>query len=314
MKRLMSLLLVLAFVLPGAAALADLEDWEYHVTDDYTIRYPDYIEIYGVPEEEIGWNMEVFADPESTELRGVPVQINILYAGADDWTEWLETGAFPDEMGNMEEMERVTVDEPPVDLNTGLDTTYALFRSADGKRMTEAFIFDPDEGDLDYVVLCRYMADDEGWDSNVLHWMLETLTFAGAAPAQPGEKGSFLLYDGYWEYDGFHEVVADLDADETAQERYFIFVKSDVTDFSVEKLTWNDETFGITKAETLWKAKELTTKDVISIYDWAPEFFPNVRISAVNADGIEEVWYVSVSGENGDLILLSQEEVDYDPE
>ena len=51
MKRFVCMLLILA-LLPCAAALADLEDWEYYVDPDFSIRYPDYLEVYGVPEEE----------------------------------------------------------------------------------------------------------------------------------------------------------------------------------------------------------------------------------------------------------------------
>ena len=46
MKRLVCLLLTLA-LLPCAAALADLDEWEYYYGDGYTIRYPDYMDAYG---------------------------------------------------------------------------------------------------------------------------------------------------------------------------------------------------------------------------------------------------------------------------
>lgn len=317
MKKLCCLLLTLAMLASCAAALADPEDWEYHVTEAYTIRYPDYIRIYGVPEEETGWNMEVYEDPEDRVTTGVPVMMIILTAGADDWTGWLETGAFPDERGETEPMQRVPADEPPADISTGLETRYALFRSNDGTRMTEAFIFDPEEGDEDYVVLCRFPAEDGGWYSDVQHWMLETLTFAGVEPGAPalsGARGSFYVTADNWEYDGYHEVIADVDVDKDAFSRYFIFVTSDVTDFKAEKLTWNDSTFSVSKAQTLYTAKKLTPQNVISLWDWMPEIFPNVRFRAVNADGIEEIWYITTNEENGSMILLSEEEMAYTPD
>ena len=319
MRKRGILLLILAILLPCAAALADPEEWEYHVTDEYTIRYPDYIRIYGVPEEETGWNMEVFEDPEDRETTGVPVMTIILRAGADDWTEWLETGAFPDEQGHTEPMRRMAADEPPVDLHTGLETRYALFISDDGTRMTEAFVFDPEEGDTDYVVLCRFPANDGGWYSDVQHWMIETITFTGAepepgAPALSGARGSFYVTADNWEYDGTHEVIRDVTVEKDALSRYFIFVTSEVKNFRAEKLTWDDRTFKISKVRTLYSAKELNPRNVIAVWDWIPEIFPNVRIQAVNANGDREVWYISASGEDGSMILLSEEETVYNPE
>ena len=181
MKRLLCLLLALAVLLPGSAAVADPEEWEYQTNGDYTIRYPSYIQIYSVLEEDYGWNMDVLEDPEGTDSTGSTVGIIILFAGADDWTGWMETGAFPDERGSAETMRRVAVDEIPVNIDAGMDMSYALFLSEDGERMVEAFIFDPEEGDTDYVVTCRYPAYDDGEYSDVFHWMIETLTFANAS-------------------------------------------------------------------------------------------------------------------------------------
>ena len=317
MKRLACLLLALAVLLPCAGAAADPEEWDYHTTADYTIRYPGYIDIYGVPEEETGWNMEVLEDPEGTSSTGSTVGIFIVYAGEDDWTYWLKRGSFPDERGHMEKMRRETVDEPPVDPDTGMETSYALFRSLDGARAAEAFIFDAEGEGLDYVVVCRYPADDGGEYSDVLHWMMETLTFtntsgpsSGTSGAPSGIRGSFLVTD-VWEYDGYHTVIKDVVVDKTSAGMYWIYVNSDVTKFKVEKLTWNDRTFKVKKARQLYSRKTLTTRDVIAIHDWLPEILPTVRIRAVNADGEEEVWYISTNEEDGSIILLSEEDVAY---
>ena len=161
MKRFVCLLLALAILLPGAAALADPEEWEYQSNGDYTIRYPDYMNIYSVLKEEYGWDMDVLES--AAETGEEEFSVVILYAGMDDWLSWLETGSFPDIQGNMEKMGRVEVDEPPVDIRTGMETTFAQYMSADGKRMREVWIFDADEGDLDRVVICRWAADADGF-------------------------------------------------------------------------------------------------------------------------------------------------------
>ena len=54
MKRFVCLLLALV-LLPLTAAWADLDDWESTGDDGFSIRYPDYMAVYGVPEEETGW-------------------------------------------------------------------------------------------------------------------------------------------------------------------------------------------------------------------------------------------------------------------
>ena len=117
-----------------------------------------------------------------------------------------------------------------------------------------------------------------------------------------------------WEYDGTHEVIKDVTVEKDALSRYFIFVTSEVTNFKAEKLTWNDRTFKVSKAKTLYTAKKLNPQNVIAFWDWIPDIFPSVRIQAVNAAGEKEVWYISASGEDGSMILLSEEEAVYDPD
>ena len=313
MKRFVCLLLALAILLPGAAALADPEEWEYQSNGDYTIRYPDYMNIYSVLKEEYGWDMDVLES--AAETGEEEFSVVILYAGMDDWLSWLETGSFPDIRGNMEKMGRVEVDEPPVDIRTGMETTFAQYMSADGKRMREVWIFDADEGDLDRVVICRWAADADGFYEDIVHWMMETLTFDGdpgpsGGPARSGARGSFSVV-GVWNYDGVHKVIKDVVVDRKSAGMYWIYVTSDVTKFKVEKLTWNDRTFKVKNAKQLYANKKLTTTEVIAIHDWLPEMLPNIRIRAVNSDGIEEIWYVSTNEENGEIILLSEAEMSY---
>lgn len=314
MKRLACLLLALALLLPAAAS-ADPEDWVVLSNGAFTLRFPDSMELYSVLEEDFGWNMDVLLDLEGTESTEATVALMVIYAGEDDWKYWMKTGAFPDDTGSSETMKRVTADEPPVDLDTGLDMSYALFRSGDEKRMLEAFIFQSEAGGTDYAVVCRYPANDGGKYSGVFHAILETLAFenvpepsSSAAPS--GTRGSFSVKS-RWEYDGYHAVVKDVIVDRTSTNMYWIYAEAPVTNFRVEKLTWNDSTFRVKKAKQLYSKKKLGTQDVISVFDWLPEILPTVRIRAVNADGLEEVWYVSTNEENGDIILLSEEEMAY---
>ena len=191
MKKLTCLLLVL-MLLPVGFALADLEDWVLYRGDGFTIRYPDYMDVYGVPEEETGWNMDVLEDPSGRDDNGNgPIMLYVLLAGEEDWQVWQASGGFPDIYGEYIPMERLVVDEPPVldeppevTMETVMDMSYALYRSTDGAWQLEAFIFDhPSE--QDYVVLCRFPADDGGGYSDVLHWMIATMEFDGFA--QSGE-------------------------------------------------------------------------------------------------------------------------------
>ena len=315
MKRMMCLLLALAVLLPVSAAVADPEEWEYQTNGEYTIRYPSYIQIYSVLEEDYGWNMDVLEDPEGTDSTGSMVGIILLFDSMYDWKDWLKDGSFPDERGNRETMERQTVDEPPVDLSMPFDQTYALYKSADGTRMLEVFILEREEAETDYVVMCRYPANDDGEYSDVLHWMLETLTIENGGGSSGGSKitgtrGSFRV-SGQWDNDGKNKVVKDVIVNKKADNMYWLYATADVTKFRIERLTWNDRTFKVTKAKKLYSRKKLKEAEVISIRDWLPEILPTVRIKAVNAAGEEEVWYVSTNEENGDIILLSEEEVAY---
>ena len=316
MKRLVCLLLVLAVLLPCAAVMADPEEWDYYNDMEFTIRYPDYLQLYGVPEEETGWNMFVFEDAGGTADTGAKVMLSVIWSEMEESMDWLETGAFPDEQGNTEHMNRLAMEEPLADINTGLETMCALYRSDDGKRMLEAYVFLPDMSDTAYAVTCRYPANDDGFYSDVLHWMMETLTFTcaeGESAERSNARGSFRVENVY-EYDGVHQVVKDVTVDRKIQNIFWIFVESPVTKFTIEKLTWNDRTFRIKNAKKLYTDRQMEKTEVVAVFGWDSEILPTVRFSAVNADGEKEVWYVSTNEENGDIILLSEEEVMYNPD
>jgi len=312
MKRLICLLLALAVLLP-AAAMAEEEGWKTQTNGGYTIRLPAYMQVYSVIDDEIGWDLDVLEDPAGTDAAGSTVSILICFAGADDWMYWRDEGIILDERGRLEEMERLEVDEPPADIDAGMETSYAAYLSGDGTRVAELYVFDPEEGDTDYVVICRYPARDGGKYSDPLHEMLETLSFAESLPSwgedEPsGARGAFFL-TGRWEYDGWHEVIKDVVVDKKVSDMYWIYVSEDVTRVKVEKLTWNTRTLKVKSAKSLYTVKKLTPKQVLAIHGRLPDGLPTVRIRCVNAQGLEEVWYVGRDADNGSPLLLSEEEV-----
>ena len=307
MKRLVCLLLILAVLLSCTAALAAKKEWEYQGDGGYVINCPADMQIYSTLEDEVGWNMDVIDDLKGSEVTGSTVAILVCYVGEDVWKNWMENGIITDERGNLETMARMPVDEPPVDTDTGLEASYALFRSGDGLRMAEFYAFKREGRDTDYVVICRYPANDKGKYSDTFHKMIETLGFAdGSTPA--AARGSFALH-GTWEYDGYHTVIKDVSINKNVENLYWLFVESDVTKFKMEKLTWDEKTYKVKKAKQLYSRKKLTTQDVLSMFDAAPGKLPGVRIRALNRNGKEEIWYIGASQTDGSMMLLSETDV-----
>ena len=310
MKRIIGLLLAM-LLLFGMTAQAGSDSKQNGpaelietMTDgNYSIRYPE--SMHGFSAVDYDWLMDVVLDVETEET----VALAIIFTGPEDWGKWLATGRFPDDRGNQEDMKRLSVDEPPAEMDVDADVYYALFQSPDGERIKEVFIVDPEEGTTDYVLVCIYPAGSEAYRSTLLS-MVETFSYAYApgTAALSNARGSFRVV-GTYEYDGRHTVVKDVLVDRKAQNIYWIFTESPVTKFKIEKLTWNDKTFKVKKAKVLYSRKSLNTSEVVSVFDWLPEILPTVRFRAVNADGVEEVWYVSTNEENGSIILLSEEEV-----
>ena len=307
-KLFICLLGILCLLVGVSTASADgKETWDTLSDGNYSIRYPDDT-MHGFSAIDYDWEMDVVLDVEAEET----VALAIVFTGPEDWEKWLSTGEYPDDKGHQEAMNRLIVDEPPTTPAVDAEIRYALYRSLDGKRMKEVFIVDPEEGTYDYVLVCMYPAGEERYRDRLLS-IVETFTYEhspgiGTENRITNVRGSFRVVDVY-DYDGQHTVVKDVVVNRNAQNIYWIFVESPVTKFKVERLTWNDNTFRITKAKELYSRKTLNTHEVISVFDWLPEILPTVRFRAVNVDGEEEVWYVSTNEENGDIILLSEEEV-----
>jgi len=289
--------------LPGNARAEAAELTETMTDGNYSIRHP--AGMHGFSAVDYDWPMDVALDVESEET----VALAIVFTGPEDWGKWLATGQFPDDRGRQERMKRLPVDEPPAEIPVDAEVYYACYQSTDGRRMKEVFIVDPAEGTSDYVLVCIYPAGSESHRGTLLS-MVQTFSYAWApgTSALSNARGSFRVVDAY-DYDGRHTVVKDVVVDRKAQNIYWIFTESPVTKFKIEKLTWNDKTFRVTRAKALYTKKKMATSEVVAVFDWMPEILPRVRFRAVNAEGVEEVWYVSTNEENGSIILLSEEEV-----
>ena len=302
MKKLFVLMMLVMLACISGAACAETLD-ETMSDGNYSVSYPGDT-MHGFSAVDYGWDMDVVLDIEKEEK----IALAIVFTGEEDWEKWLKTGEYPDDSGKQEKMRRQVVDELPVDLNVDAETRYALYKSKDGARMKEVFIVDT-EGVYDYVLVCMYPAGDEEQRDRLLS-MVETFEY----DHEPGSskltnsRGSFRVVDSYV-YDGQHTVVKDVVVDKTAQNIYWIYAEAPVTKFKIERLTWNDRTFRVKKAKTLYTRRKLGTSEVIAVFDWLPEILPTVRFRAVNTDGTEEVWYVSTNEENGDIILMSEDEV-----
>ena len=304
MKRLVCLLLAL-LLFPCVVSLADLEDWEYYESWDFTIRYPDYLQVYGVPEEETGWNMDVFEETDGTDENGKPhILLCVIRAAEEDWALWRETACFPDTWGEMEQFQRLPVDEPDINLEVSMDMAYALYRSLDGMWTREVIFLESPTEDLDYVIVLQFPTEDDGNYQNILHWMLDTLTFPNLGTA----SGSFTLRSEYTA--AGDTAVAEVQIDEEAP-AIWLYAEALITDFAVEQVEWDDAAFTVSAVTTLYSTPRLSPGDVIAIRAYMPDMLPTLRIRGINPEGTEEIWYITESGMDGSLMLLSEADVLY---
>ena len=319
MKRLFILLTVLVLI-PSAAALADLEDWLLYEGQEFTIRYPEYMQVYGVPEEETGWNMDVLEEPDGTGEDGKPqILLAVIRADAADWTQWQETG-FPDTWGQIEPMTRVEVDEPSVIPESDMRTHYLLYQSMDGKWMKKVIILEtPVFEDPDYVIISRYPSYDDGNYENILDWMIGFMTFPEKyADGTNGNEGpvngvtggddgfTFWLSREFYPKLVYEAYPVKVDADGPFM---WLYTDTEVTDLVVEKVEWDDETFTVTAVTPVYSIDMLDPTYALCIRAYIPEMLPNLRIRATSFDGEEGCWYISESGEDGSLLLIPEEDL-----
>ncbi|MBQ9263917.1 MAG: hypothetical protein IJ189_06845 [Clostridia bacterium] len=144
--------------------------------------------------------------------------------------------------------------------------------------------------------------DPDGWGA-ALWEMLHTLDL----PAQPAIAGSFRLdfFQGGAAGMRFTDVVVDAEAEWPLTLR----PQGEVTGFVLEKIAWDADTFKPLSAQTLYAADRLSSGDNLNMYCFIPDVLPNLRIRCLNADGAEESWYISQSGRDGSLLLLSEQAV-----
>lgn len=288
MKKIACVCLAL-FMLLGHAGLADGEDWErYDSVFGFSILYPaEWMDAYGIPAEEAGWDTEMFAPRDES--------------GAAMWCQMITDPALPDWEG--EDWRRVTVDEPSVEMDVSLDMDYALYLSADGTEMVEEIrllspvsVLDCPAG-FEYVFDLRFPAADEAGWRETMERMLETVSF----PPQAAEAGSFRLE--FFEDRGLE--FTDVWVDEEAEPIVLMPLRA-VENFALEKLTWDDEAFQVIETETLFAADALAPGDSLKIYCWFSDVLPDLRVRCVSENGEAECWYLFQSGRDGSLMLLSE--------
>lgn len=298
MKRLLCLLLALC-LLGGLPALADEDDWEYYDSIfGYSLRYPSFImETYGVPAEEEGRDMEVFVAADEEEE--VDASLTCYMIQDDDSSDWEQDNEFAD--WEAKGFRPVQVHELDFELKTVMDMYYRMYISQDQREMLELIMLDPSASSLEpagaYVFAIRYPVGNPGYWRDIILGILNTLEF----PRQGTHVGAFdLLYDLCGDI-SLTDVVVDEDA-----EPLFLYPDAGVTNLRLEKVTWNDETFTVAGTETLCAVDSFNGEEALRIFCYFEDFLPVLRVKAVNAQGEEECWYLSISGRNGSLQLLEE--------
>ena len=291
------MVMLLAGCLP---ALADVDDWEiYESGMGFTILYPDFlVNVASVPSAETGLETVQFVPLEDEDAAGI-------------WCRQVDEPDEPDwEARGYERLSEEEIDFDPV---VPMETRIALYRAPDGKEMLEEIRLESLTSTEDfpagfeYVFDLRFPADDPDDWRGIFEAMLETLSF----PGQPAEAGSFRLtfFQGGAAGMRFIPILVDEEADAIV-----LMPLAEVTDFVLEKLNWDDETFSVTGAEPLYTADRLAPGDNLEIICWFSDILPDLRVRCVNESGEPECWYLFESGMDGSLLLLSEADVMWDME
>lgn len=147
--------------------------------------------------------------------------------------------------------------------------------------------------------------DPDGW-SEKLWDVLSTLEF----PPQPVITDDFLLdyFQGGAAGMQFIDVVYDEDAEPITLVPY-----RDMKDFMLEAVAWEfDADPGIVSdgfsVFPLYTADPLSPGNNLNIYCYFADVLPTLRIRYTDADGKDQCWYITQSGRDGSLLLLSEEE------
>jgi len=290
MKKTACLFLSLC-LLCGVCALAEEDAGGFETYESpigFAVRYDaDRIMAYGVPSGEAGHDTDFF-EPVA-ENTGAYL-FSCLTDSPDD-PDWLGMGYQP-----------VTMDEPDIELDVSMDTAFRRFLSPDGKQTLDEIRLDLPDGERQCMfALIAPLDDPDGWRDELIR-VLETVEF----PAQEAEKGSFrLMFDqGGAAGMRFVDVLVDMDA-----EPIVLMPLDTVSGFSLELLTWDDETFTVASARPVFTADPLSPGDNLRIHCYFTDMFPVLRIRCVNGSGEEECWYIADSARDGSLLLLGEADV-----
>ena len=296
MKRLMCVLLILA-LMPCLAALADDDELQYYESPlGYAVYYPTSLLDKYILTDDVGGSTseayEPFEDGTGSTMFVTKLNLSV-------WPGWEENG-IPELLFWPTDVRRLPVDEPPVEMaGISMNMHYFYFQTYDDETGIEMIILESPENELNWAITVYYVLGepDEFWQST-FNSMIEEITFPQAAGAR---KGSFTLrpelIDDSMEY---QYVIADEEGGEV-----WVYAESGVTGFTVERLTWDDESWTISGTETLYTDAEFTGREAVCIFCYAPEMLPELRIRGINADGQEEAWYIMESGKDGHMMLVS---------
>lgn len=290
MKKTASILLALLLLLTCVCfAAADEDAYKtYESPEGYTVMYPaDRINAYGVPAEEIGYDADCF-EPAAANTGAYMFS---CVSQSPDWPDWAGMG-----------YRRQEIDEPDIELEVNMETSYRRYLTADGLQMVDVIRMTRPDGAGDYVfVLGAPVNDPDGWRDELIA-VLETVEF----PPMGVRAGAFRL-DFANEDDEEEEAAyfAEVTVDEEA-ESVVLTALDKVTGFVLEALAWDDEAMKLADATALYSAAALSPGDSLRICCYFGEILPTLRVRCVNSAGENECWYLADSGMDGSLMLLSE--------
>lgn len=134
--------------------------------------------------------------------------------------------------------------------------------------------------------------------------VLTVLALSPVSMAGADERGAFRLdrFSGGAMGMEFIPIIVDADADILS-----VWPNRQIKNVTLERLTL-DETGRVLSAEPLYVTDALESNQVLNIQAFEPEILPTLRVRGINEAGENECWYIGVSGENGDLLLLTADE------
>ena len=287
MKRLFCMLLALClFICPAFAEYDDDYEDEYDGDDCWVyfesrFGFSTWYSEYEISQWEDKWNgqiAEFFCPLEDQSGNAFMVCAGRRFS----MLQW-------------DEYTRITV-EP----NISLDYPCEVTAFTNEELTLEQWIVSAADGD--YVFILQYEANDPCNWRQLFYSILASVEF----PSQPVLNDDFLLdfFQGGAAGMQFIDVVYDEDAEPITLVPY-----RDMNDFALEVLTWDDKTFTVSEAFPLYAASPLSPGDNLNIYCYFSDVLPNLRIRYTDESGAAQCWYITQSGRDGSLLLLSENDV-----